>query len=476
MKVTQPQEPEIAIAGASGFVGSRLRQDIPGFRWRALTRSHSVATGTTDITATKWQECDLFSLPRLTESIAGTEAGIYLVHSMLPSSRLVQGSFQDMDLLLADNFIRAAEENGLKHVIYLGGLIPENRSRLSPHLASRLEVESVLRSRSVPVTVIRAGLIFGPGGSSMQMLINLVNRLPVMLLPSWTRSLTQSIDIRDIVRAFQAVLTEPSLQGGTYDIAGHEPMTYRQMILKSAKLLGKRPITVKMPVNYFALSRYWVATVSGVTPQLVNPLLESLKHDLKASPNPLLDKITPGAIPFEQSVRDSVDAAASPLPNPRAASRKSDRKLIKSARRVRSVQRMPLPEGYDAPGIAHEYGSWLTRVSGTIIRVERDDSGLLRFLWLFPRITLLELNPTPYSRKGERRRAFYISGGLLARDVDPPGRFEFRIFPENGCVIAAIHGFAPSLPWYLYECSQAIVHLIVMKCFSRHLKKLSKWQ
>jgi uncharacterized protein YbjT (DUF2867 family) len=121
---------------------------------------------------------------------------------MAPSSRLVQGNFEDTDLLLADNFIRAAESAGLKHVIYLSGLIPEGDEQLSPHLRSRLEVESVLRSRSVKVTVLRAGLIFGPGGSSFSMLINLVRRLPVMLLPAWVRSTTHSIDIENVCQAF----------------------------------------------------------------------------------------------------------------------------------------------------------------------------------------------------------------------------------------------------------------------------------
>ena len=153
--VAEFRKPLVAVAGASGFVGSHLRDYLKGdYRFRALTRSTSVAEQSPDAISTEWRECDLYSLPKVTKALLGCDYGIYLVHSMAPSSRLVQGSFEDTDLLLADNFIRAAEAAGLKHVVYLSGLIPDTDEPLSPHLRSRLEVENVLRSRSIKVTCL----------------------------------------------------------------------------------------------------------------------------------------------------------------------------------------------------------------------------------------------------------------------------------------------------------------------------------
>jgi hypothetical protein len=39
-------------------------------------------------------------------------------------------------------------------------------------------------------------------------------------------------------------------------------------------------------------------------------------------------------------------------------------------------------------------------------------------------------------------------------------------------VIAAIHDFCPSLPWYIYNTTQAVVHLFVMNAFERHLARM----
>ena len=218
--------PLIAVAGASGFVGTHLQMRLSkDYRFRALTRSPNIVERHSGEKTTEWCYCDIYSLPKLTEALKGCDYGIYLVHSMAPSSRLMQGDFEDTDLLLADNFIRAAEAANLQHVIYLSGLLPKDDEELSPHLRSRAEVETVLKSRSVPVTVLRAGLIFGPGGSSFSMLVNLVRRLPLLLLPAWAKSTTQSVDIENVCEAFELCLRDSALQGGTYDLASHEPMT-----------------------------------------------------------------------------------------------------------------------------------------------------------------------------------------------------------------------------------------------------------
>ena len=469
---TQDDRPIVGIAGGSGFVGTHLRRQLgENYRFRALTRSTTIAEQGAGDCATEWRLCDLYSLPKVSEALRGCRFAFYLVHSMAPSSRLLQGRFSDTDLLLADNFIRAAEEAGVEHVIYLSGLMPEDTHDLSPHLKSRLEVESVMRSRSVKVTVLRAGLIIGPGGSSSAMLLRLVKRLPVMLLPRWTSSTTQSIDIDNVTQAFSLCLEDEDLSGGCYDLGGHLPMTYRSMVEKTASVLGRPYRYLFFPANCLKLSKLWVSLISGVPSALVGPLLESLRHDLSAKPNDLLDQLTPDLIPFEKSILRAIEPNGRLYKNPRKQTQTEDCARLRRLKRVRSVQRMPYVPGLNAQQIAFEYGAWLTQRFAGLIRVHQDAGDVIRFVF-FGKIDLLVLEPTPYTVRTLRRCAFYVSGGLLARKVDPLGRFEFRLFPESDCIVASIHGFSPTLPWWLYSCTQAKVHLWVMHAFRMHLNKL----
>jgi hypothetical protein len=122
---------------------------------------------------------------------------------MGPTAHLDQGTFADYDLILADNFSRAMITVGLKQLIYLGGLIP-NSERMSLHLQSRMEVEETFRQYKLPTTVFRAGLILGEAGSSFQILLKLVKRLPVMVCPHWTQTLTTPVDLATVLTAFSS--------------------------------------------------------------------------------------------------------------------------------------------------------------------------------------------------------------------------------------------------------------------------------
>jgi len=112
--------PRIVVAGASGFVGQALVRAPDPALCTGLGRQSDAPAGIPDRLAS-WRRCDLFSLRQVEDAVAGAEVGVYLVHSMMPASRLLQGRFQDLDLICADNFARAARLQGLKRIIYLGG-------------------------------------------------------------------------------------------------------------------------------------------------------------------------------------------------------------------------------------------------------------------------------------------------------------------------------------------------------------------
>lgn len=471
--VQKRERKSVAIAGATGFVGEALRSAlVEHFEVIGLTRSPTRAA-LHDETGVIWRHCDLFSIQDVTKALAGVDYALYLVHSMLPSARLTQASFVDLDLLLADNFARAAEANGLKQILYVGGIRPSGH-KPSRHLRSRLEVETTLAARSTPVTAIRAGIIIGPGGSSMRMMVNLVRRLPAMVLPAWTESESAPIAIEDVVRAVQLCLGEERALDQSLDVGGPERMSYREMMVKTAEILGRRIPMLGVPVFSPTLSRRWVAAVSDSPDALVGPLIESLRHSLVPEGNWLQTELLKRATTFDDALRRSVDERGLPLTNPRRVLRQSDDARLREARTVRSVQRLPLPPEKDATWAVAEYLKWLPRFGWPLLYVEQDGEGKVHFRARLVPFSLLVLTPAPRDSTSDRR-TFTISGGLLA-SVSPQyeGRFEFREVLEGQALIAAIHDFRPMLPWYLYNASQAIVHLFVMKSFGRYLKRLAR--
>ena len=80
---------KIVIAGASGFVGRWLIDYlVTDYDIIALSRSPVESTDA----RVSWRAADLFSMSSTYDALAGADYAIYLVHSMLPSTRLSQGS------------------------------------------------------------------------------------------------------------------------------------------------------------------------------------------------------------------------------------------------------------------------------------------------------------------------------------------------------------------------------------------------
>lgn len=453
------EESTVVIAGARGFVGQALIERLRGHaNIIGLSRRSSNEDGV------EWRQCDLFSRMDTVEALKGADYAVYLVHSMLPSARLTQGDFEDFDLICADNFARAAQDNGIKHIVYLGGILPDGAG-VSRHLESRHEVEHALAAYDTPVTSLRAGMIVGPNGSSTAIVVRLVQKLPVMLCPSWTRELTQPIALQDVIGLIEFTLGNDTLYDQIFDVGGPDIMTYKMMMERTAGLMSLKRTFFDFPAVAPALSSGWVSLFTGAPMELVRPLIESLEHSMVAHDGDLVTRSGMALTPFADSMGEAVRFEVSRKSNvvafdKRGASRQKEKV-------VRSVQRLPLPAGRDATWVAAEYMRWLPDFLSPFLRVEIDGINT-RFFANGVSKPLLELELAEVSATD--RQLFWIVGGLLAH-ANTKGRLEFREVLGGKAVMAAIHDFEPRLPWYIYRYSQALAHLFVMDSFADHLRK-----
>ena len=209
----------------------------------------------------------------------------YLVHS------LGQRDFETRDADAARAFARAAAANGLRRIVYLGGL-GDDDDQLSMHLRSRREVESLLGSTDVPVTTLRAGIIVGAGGISWELTRQLVEHLPVMVTPRWVQTRTQPIAVADVVRYLVAVLDLPEAQSRSFDIGGPEVLRYIDMLRRVAAIEGRRMLVIPVPLLSPRLSSRWLSLVTDVDVQTGRSLIDSMTNEVVVrddSIRPLVD-------------------------------------------------------------------------------------------------------------------------------------------------------------------------------------------
>ena len=220
---------------------------------------------------------DALSGEGLGAALEGVEVAYYLIHSM---GRGGARDFAARDRRAAETFGRAAEAAGVRRVVYLGGLSGAAAGASSEHLRSREEVAARLAAHVPELVHARAAMVIGPGGASFEMLRALVARLPVMVCPRWVDTRTQPIAIDDVVAALAALRDRPDVVGDV-ELGGPEALSYREMMIRTARAMGRRPpLVVRVPVLTPRLSSYWVMLVTPVEAGLVRPLVDGLREEM----------------------------------------------------------------------------------------------------------------------------------------------------------------------------------------------------
>lgn len=468
--------PRLVIVGASGSIGTAVCRDLADdYEIVALTRFDARAGVPEPELPVVWRQCDLFSRVQSDAALEGADYVIYLVHTRLPSARLDQAQCEDMDLLIADNFARAASRHSVKQIICLRGLLPDGE--MPPELwQRRREVMHALGAHGTPVTVLRASLVVAPGSTGVNLIASLVTRAPIVPVPRWALGRKQPIALHDFLRAVRHCVGNPDSYNQSFDIGGPKILDWRHILKDAAELLGsKAPIVIVpwLPRRLYAL---WIRYTSRAThPAMIRLLIEDLHYDTVARDNPLQRLIALDAIESRKAIEPYVtESQRHRLRNPRSAILSVHGEQLRESGSVRSIQRLRLPAGRNATWVAHRYFRWLPRAVWPLVVYETERDGLQQVHFRFMRLPILTLTFQPQFSSSDRRM-YFITGGLLASGPrNGRGRMEFHDVLDGHYTIAAIHDFAPSLPWKIYQATQAVVHGIVMRAFQRYMERLAR--
>jgi uncharacterized protein YbjT (DUF2867 family) len=300
---------QVLVTGASGYLGRRL---VPlllarGYRVRCLAR-HPRALPLTDWKDVSIVTGDALQANSATRALEGVAAAYYLIHSMDQGSK----RFADLDRRAAHLFASAAAQQGVRRVIYLGGL-GEDRGDLSTHLASRQEVGHILLAGPAGATVLRAAMIIGAGGASFEMLRALVERLPLMICPQWVESRCQPIALDDTLAYLVECLAVAGTHGRSFDIGGPEILTYHQMLERVAALEERFTLIFTVPPVAPRLSAQWIRLVTPVPASIALPLIEGLRNEVICREQDIRALVPIRLTAFNEAVQRALRGQA-PLP------------------------------------------------------------------------------------------------------------------------------------------------------------------
>ena len=297
----------ILLTGTTGYIGQRLLPVL-------LEKGHEVICCVRDknrFDASKYNtakikvvEVDFLQEETLENIPENIDAAYYLIHSMSSSS----GDFKDLEKQSAENFKKRIQQTKAKQVIYLSGII--NEEKLSKHLISRKQVEEILASGSFHLTTLRAAIIVGSGSASFEIIRDLVEKLPVMIAPRWLKTKSQPIAIRNVIEFLHGVLMNEETYDQNFDIGGPEILSYNQMLMKFAKVRNLKRTIIQVPVMTPKISSYWLYFVTSTSYKLAVSLVDSMKVEVIARENDLHKKLRITLLTYEEAVQRAFDQIA----------------------------------------------------------------------------------------------------------------------------------------------------------------------
>ena len=267
---------KILLTGATGYIGKRILPELAKKGHlivccvRDLKRFNPPEEFSNNIEIIEVDFLKKETLNRIPKDIDGA---YYLMHSMSNEK-----NYETLELNSAQNFRSYIDKTNVEHVIYLSGII--NEDKLSKHLNSRKAVEIELNKGEYQFTSLRAGIIIGSGSASFEIIRDLVEKLPVMITPKWLETKCQPIAVRDVILFLTKSLFNSSTYNRNFDIGCPDILSYKQMLLGYAKARGMRRLIFIIPIMTPRLSSYWLYFVTSTSYKLAIALVNSMKIEV----------------------------------------------------------------------------------------------------------------------------------------------------------------------------------------------------
>jgi uncharacterized protein YbjT (DUF2867 family) len=294
----------ILLTGSTGYIAQRLLPVLLGKGHEVIccvrdrARFDSEKYRSTHLSVL---EADFLKTETLQNIPVDVDAAYYLIHSMSTST----GDFEKMEEISAINFKDCIQQTKARQVIYLSGIV--NEKILSKHLTSRRNVERILGSGSYSLTTLRAGIIIGSGSASFEIIRDLVEKLPVMIAPRWLVTKSQPIAVRNVIEFISGVLLNEITFNKSYDIGGPDILTYKQMLLRFAKVRGLKRWIGIVPVMTPKLSSYWLYFITSTSYPLAQNLVDSMKVEVVCKENNLKEILGIMPVSYEDAIKEAFE-------------------------------------------------------------------------------------------------------------------------------------------------------------------------
>ncbi len=291
----------VLVTGASGFIAGHLlpRLASRGHRVRAMWRGRE-GPGRISAPGVEWVEGDVTSPETLGSAAFECDAIVHLAgcSASAPGSTLEQVNVTGTRSLLV-----AGLDAGVQRFVYVSALGASPAA--GPYYRSRFQAEDAVMSSGVEHVILRPAVVYGPSDHFVTAILALLRRFPVFPMLGDGTFRLQPVAVEDVVDALTQSVERPDVEGGLYEVAGPDRLSFTSIVRTVGEVAGlRRPILalpdrVASPVTRFVRG-------AGLATPFTREQLDVLRCGsvLSGADNPLRSVFRVKPLPFRDALED----------------------------------------------------------------------------------------------------------------------------------------------------------------------------
>ena len=262
----------ILVLGGSGFVGRSVcdklveRSNGAGGRITVPSRKPARAKHLQMLPTLQLVEADVHDPAQLRALVEGVDAVVNLV-AILHGS---EAAFERAHVALPRTLVAACAAAGVRRVVHVSALgISDSNEPGAPaapslYLRSKTAGEAVLRAAALDLTLLRPSVIFGEHDRFLNLFATLQSVFPIMPLAG-AQARFQPVWVQDVAQAIVACLDRPDSIGQTYECAGPQVLTLRQIVEAAGRWSGNARRVIGLPEGLARLQAGMMERLPGET-------------------------------------------------------------------------------------------------------------------------------------------------------------------------------------------------------------------
>lgn len=242
------QKKYVTIFGGSGFVGTYLAQELAakGYMVQIISR-HPNAALKTKVSGLVGQVSTAVGNIRNRESIAHAIKNSDIVINLV--GLLYESGKQKFEAVHVEASRMIAEEcakSGVERYLHMSAL-GVDRATQSAYARTKLKAEEVIAEHFPNTTIFRPSIIIGAEDNFFNLFAKMAKLSPALPLIGGGKTLFQPACVDDVAKAFVAALENQSSIGQTYELAGPETYSFKELLHIMLHVKGMKRALIPLP-------------------------------------------------------------------------------------------------------------------------------------------------------------------------------------------------------------------------------------